>query len=169
MSEPQEDPDVRAMSRLRAGEDLALNEIMDRWRERLMSYLLRLTGDDAIALDLAQETFVRVYQHRDRYRPTGAFSSWLFAIATNLARHHFRWRMRHRSISIDAPSGERPPVGEPCRLPIRTRAIAWRRQKGQMPCARLSLSFPRIFEKRLSCSNMRRCPTKRSPRSNVAR
>jgi RNA polymerase sigma-70 factor (ECF subfamily) len=117
MSEPQEDPDVRAMSRLREGEDLALNEIMNRWQERLMSYLLRLTGNDATALDLAQETFARVYQHRDRYRPTGAFSSWLFAIATNLARHHFRWRMRHRSISIDAPSGERPPVGETLSAP----------------------------------------------------
>ena len=108
MSEPQEDPDVRAMSRLREGEDLALDEIMDRWQGRLMSYLFRLTGNETVAIDLAQETFVRVYQHRERYRATGAFSSWLFAIATNLARHHIRWKMRHHSISMDARSGERP-------------------------------------------------------------
>ena len=110
MSEPQEDPDVRAMSRLREGEDLALDEIMDRWQGRLMSYLFRLTGNETVAIDLAQETFVRVYQHRERYRATGAFSSWLFAIATNLARHHIRWKIRHHSISMDARSGE-PPHG----------------------------------------------------------
>lgn len=108
MSEPQEDPDVRAMSRLREGEDLALDKIMDRWQGRLMSYLFRLTGTETVAIDLAQETFVRVYQHRERYRATGAFSSWLFAIATNLARQHIRWKMRHHSISMDARSGERP-------------------------------------------------------------
>jgi RNA polymerase sigma-70 factor, ECF subfamily len=109
MSGPPGDPDVRAMSRLREGEDLALDEIMDRWQGRLMSYLFRLTGNETVAIDLAQETFVRVYQHRERYRATGAFSSWLFAIATNLARHHLRWKRRHHSISMDAPSGERCP------------------------------------------------------------
>jgi RNA polymerase sigma-70 factor (ECF subfamily) len=96
------------MSRLREGEDLALNEIMDRWQRRLTSYLIRLTGSEAVAIDLAQETFVRVYQNRVRYRPTGAFSTWLFAIASNLARHHIRWKIRHPSVSIDGSSEERP-------------------------------------------------------------
>jgi RNA polymerase sigma-70 factor, ECF subfamily len=108
MSSAHEDPDIISMFRLRAGEDLALNEIMDRWQRRLTSYLIRLTGNEAVALDLAQETFVRVYQSRIRYRPTGAFSTWLFAIASNLARHHRRWKLRHPAISLDAPirSGE---------------------------------------------------------------
>jgi RNA polymerase sigma factor (sigma-70 family) len=95
MSGPHEDPDVFSMSRLREGDDLALNEIMDRWQRRLTSYLIRLTGSEAVAMDLAQETFVRVYQNRARYRPTGAFSTWLFAMASNLARHHIRWKIRH--------------------------------------------------------------------------
>jgi DNA-directed RNA polymerase specialized sigma24 family protein len=64
MSGPHEDPDVFSMSRLREGDDLALNEIMDRWQRRLTSYLIRLTGSEAVAMDLAQETFVRVYQNR---------------------------------------------------------------------------------------------------------
>jgi RNA polymerase sigma-70 factor, ECF subfamily len=106
MSVQHEDPDVRAMSRLRDGDDLALDEIMDRWQRRLTSYLVRMTGSETVAIDLAEETFVRVYQSRTRYRPTGAFSTWLFAIASNLARHHLRWRLRHPSISIDAPAGE---------------------------------------------------------------
>ena len=108
MSLPHEDPDVVSMSRLREGDDLALNEIMDRWQRRLTSYLIRLTGNQAVAIDLAQEAFVRVYQNRTRYHETGAFSTWLFAIASNLARHHIRWKLRHPAISIDAPEGSAP-------------------------------------------------------------
>ena len=101
---PQEDSDVLAMSRLREGDDLALNDIMDRWQSRLTGYLIRFTGSEAMAVDLAQETFVRVYGNRFRYRPSGAFSTWLFAIASNLARHHIRWQLRHPTISLDAPA-----------------------------------------------------------------
>jgi len=101
---PQEDSDVLAMSRLREGDDLALNDIMDRWQSRLTGYLIRFTGSEAVAVDLAQETFVRVYGNRFRYRPSGAFSTWLFAIASNLARHHIRWQLRHPTISLDAPA-----------------------------------------------------------------
>jgi RNA polymerase sigma-70 factor, ECF subfamily len=93
------------MSRLREGDDLALNEIMDRWQGRLTGFLIRLTGSEAIAVDLAQETFVRVCGNRFRYRPSGAFSTWLFAIASNLARHHLRWQLRHPTISVDSPAG----------------------------------------------------------------
>ena len=64
-----EDADSLAMLRLREGEDLALNEIMERWQRRVTSYLLRLTRSETVAVDLAQETFVRVYQSRTRYRP----------------------------------------------------------------------------------------------------
>ena len=93
------------MSQLRDGDDLALNEIMDRWQRRLTGYLIRLTGSEAVAIDLAQETFVKVYGNRFRYRPSAAFSTWLFAIASNLARHHIRWQLRHPTVSIDAPVG----------------------------------------------------------------
>ena len=105
MAGPHEDSDVLAMSRLREGDDLALNDIMDRWQTRLTGYLIRLTGSEATAVDLAQETFVRVYGNRFRYRASGAFSTWLFAIASNLARHHLRWQLRHPTISMDAAAG----------------------------------------------------------------
>ncbi len=120
MSAP-EDPDVLAMSRLREGDDLALNEIMDRWEGRLTGYLTRLMGSEAIAVDLAEETFVRVYGNRFRYRPSGAFSTWLFAIASNLARQHFRWRLRHPTISVDAPAGASGACCRAFRRPILTR------------------------------------------------
>ncbi len=108
-----DDPDVAAMLRLREGEDLALNEIMDSWQRRLTSYLLRLTGSESVALDLAEETFVRVYQSRERYRPDGTFSTWLFAIATNLVRQHARWKSRHPAVSMDATDPEDSPLQIP--------------------------------------------------------
>jgi RNA polymerase sigma-70 factor (ECF subfamily) len=59
---------------------------------------------------LAEETFVQLYQSRDRYRPHGAFSTWLFAIAANLFRNLARWQGRHPTVSMDAAddSDERP-------------------------------------------------------------
>ncbi|MBN8708043.1 MAG: hypothetical protein BGO12_01110 [Verrucomicrobia bacterium 61-8] len=95
------DSDIDAMLRLKDGDDLALNEIMDRWQRRVTAFLLRMVNEDAVAVDLAQETFVRVYQCSDRYRPSGTFSTWLFAIAANLARQHLRWQRRHPTESMD--------------------------------------------------------------------
>jgi len=117
MSADSHDADISAMRRLRDGEDLALNEIMERWQRRLTSYLLRYLGNETAALDLAEETFVRVYQSRSKFQPRGEFSTWLFAIATNLARQHFRWLKRHPAISIDSPEagGDERPLGD--RLP----------------------------------------------------
>jgi RNA polymerase sigma-70 factor, ECF subfamily len=112
MDQLPEDPDISAMRRLREGQDLALNEIMERWHRRVTSYLLRLTGSESVAMDLAQETFVRVYQSRTRYRPAAKFSTWLFAIASNLAREHFRWLKRHPVSSLDETHDRARPLGE---------------------------------------------------------
>ncbi len=95
-------PDSELMSRLAAGDDLALNELMDRWSERVAAFLYKMTGQREAALDLGQETFVRLYQARERYRPSGNFSTYLFAIASNLARNNARWKMRHPTVSMDA-------------------------------------------------------------------
>ncbi|OJU98651.1 MAG: hypothetical protein BGO12_19910 [Verrucomicrobia bacterium 61-8] len=117
MNASPDDSDISAMRRLRDGDDLALNEIMDRWQRRLTSYLLRAIGNETVAVDLAQETFVRVYQSREKYQPRGEFSTWLFAIATNLLRQHFRWLKRHPTVSMDSvePGRDDPPLSE--RLP----------------------------------------------------
>jgi RNA polymerase sigma-70 factor (ECF subfamily) len=88
------------MGRLAAGEDAALNELMRRWQQPLTSFLLRYTGNEADALDLAQETFVRVYQSRHRYRAGAKFSTWLFTIASNLSRNLARWHQRHPTVCM---------------------------------------------------------------------
>ncbi len=99
-----ESSEPELMSRLAAGDDLALNILMDRWGPRVAAFLHKMTGSRDTALDLAQETFVKLYQARDRYRPSGSFSTYLFAIASNLARNHARWRNRHPTLSLDVAS-----------------------------------------------------------------
>jgi RNA polymerase sigma-70 factor (ECF subfamily) len=101
MSDFTKDPDVEAMLRLRDGDDLALNEIMDRWTPRVASYLSRNLGNESDARDLTQETFVGVYRARLRYQPKSKFSTWLFGIATNQARQRLRWRRRHPEVAIE--------------------------------------------------------------------
>jgi RNA polymerase sigma-70 factor (ECF subfamily) len=94
------------MSRLAAGDDLALNVLMTRWSARVSSFLFRMTGQRETASDLAQETFVKLYQARERYKPQGNFSTWLFSIAANLARNHARWKTRHPTVSLDATTAD---------------------------------------------------------------
>jgi len=91
----QDIADKEAMRQLQAGEDEALSRIMARWKEPLLSFLYRYTSNWSVAVDLTEEAFVRVYQSRLRYKPSGTFSNWLFAIAANLARNEARWRRRH--------------------------------------------------------------------------
>jgi len=101
-----DDQDRNDMARLAAGHDAALEELMGRHAERLFHYLLRLLQNETEAGDLAQETFVRVYQNRTRFKPESKFSTWIFTIGTNLARDTQRRRARHPHVSLDAESGE---------------------------------------------------------------
>src|SRR6266568_9672887 len=97
-----DEQDAHDMARLVNGHEAALNDLMARHAEKLFHYLLRSLQDENDASDLAQETFVRVYQGRAKYDPKQKFSTWLYAIASNLVRDRFRWRSRHPQVSLDA-------------------------------------------------------------------
>lgn len=101
MMDPATDEDVLTMISLREGDDMALNHLMNKWQKPLISFLYRMTNNYQDAVDLAQETFVRVYRNRLSYKPSGSFSTWLFTIATRLARNRARWRRRHPETPID--------------------------------------------------------------------
>lgn len=92
--------DTHLMLRLQSGDDGALNELMTRWQTPLIRFIYRYVGDQDEALDLAQETFVRIYQNRAGYRASAKFSSWLFTIASNLCRNSIRWKLRHPTVSL---------------------------------------------------------------------
>ncbi|MDP3849382.1 MAG: RNA polymerase sigma factor [Luteolibacter sp.] len=107
-------PDSELMARLAAGDDLALNALMTRWSARVSAFLFRMTGQREVAVDIAQETFVKLYQARGGYKPRGNFSTYLFAIAANLARNHVRWKKRHPTVSLDATDSDGSEIyGEP--------------------------------------------------------
>lgn len=101
-----EEQDSRDMAQLAGGHDAALNALMDRHSPRIYNYLLRSLQDPDDAADLAQETFVRVYQNRTRFNPRQKFSTWLYAIASNLVRDRYRWRIRHPQVSMEAESSD---------------------------------------------------------------
>ncbi len=94
------------MERLAAGHDAALNDLMARHAAPLFHFLCRMLGNEDDANDLAQETFVRVFRARAGFRTGEKFSTWLYTIAANLARNHFRWRSRHPNVSLEAETGE---------------------------------------------------------------
>jgi len=94
--------DQSDMERLRAGHDVALNNLMERHAGKLFNYLIRCLQNEEDAADAAQETFVRVYQHRAKFDSSQRFTTWLYAIATNLVKDRYRWRLRHPQVSLDA-------------------------------------------------------------------
>ena len=100
------DRDCADMERLIAGQDTALNDLMERHATPVFHFLCRMVGNEDDANDLAQETFVRVFKSRDSFRTGEKFSTWLFTIAANLARNHFRWRSRHPAVSLETETGD---------------------------------------------------------------
>jgi RNA polymerase sigma factor (sigma-70 family) len=106
----QDEQDRRDMESLLAGHEAALNNLMERHGQRLFHYLLRLLSNESDAEDCAQEAFVRVFLNRGKFRADAKFSTWLYAIATNLARDLLRRRVRHPEVSLgldnDDPEGD---------------------------------------------------------------
>jgi RNA polymerase sigma-70 factor, ECF subfamily len=106
--------DEADMARLVGGHDAALNDLMERHGERLYQYLVRALQNPEDAADLAQEAFIRVYQHRASFDPRRRFSTWLYSIASNLVRNRYRWRLRHPQVALEsllaAFGGDRSPA-----------------------------------------------------------
>src|SRR6201989_2630781 len=84
----------------RSGDEDAFAELVSRYRNQITSYIYRMTNDYDGAVDLAQETFMRVYRAAGRYQTTHAFSTYIYRIATNLAISELRKRKRRRLVSL---------------------------------------------------------------------
>ena len=80
--------------RARDGSRISFDELVVRYRPQLVAFLARRLGDTADAEDVAQETFLRAYDHLDGYDPARPFSTWLFAIGKNVAANHAIARTR---------------------------------------------------------------------------
>jgi RNA polymerase sigma-70 factor (ECF subfamily) len=94
-----------------SGNDAAFAQIVTRYKDSITNYLNMMVGDYDTAIDLSQETFIRVYKNIGRYSNFYQFSTWIYRIATNLAIDEMRYRKRrgrvfYRNILGNRPSAE---------------------------------------------------------------
>ena len=92
------------MALARAGKEVAYRELLHRYERPVFSLVYRMVRDRETAEDLAQETFVKVLNALDSYRPEYRFSSWIFKIANNAAIDHLR-RRELNTLSLDGAPG----------------------------------------------------------------
>jgi RNA polymerase sigma-70 factor, ECF subfamily len=101
--------DAAIMLRVAAGDEASFNYLVGRYHRAIIHFLFRMVRNQAVAEELAQEVFLRVYRSRESYRAEAKFTTWLYRIATNLAVNHARDTKHERSaqtIYLDAPDEE---------------------------------------------------------------
>ncbi len=104
-----ESSDAAIMLRVAAGDESGFNYLVGKYHRAMINFLFRMVRNQAIAEELAQEVFLRVYRSRESYRAEAKFTTWLYRIATNLAVNHARDTRHERSAStiyLDSPDEE---------------------------------------------------------------
>jgi RNA polymerase sigma-70 factor (ECF subfamily) len=101
--------DEELIAEFQRGNAAAFSVLVDRYRDPLTNYLYRFLGDWDECRDAVQDTFVRVFQNRNAYKPIAKFSTWMYTIATNVAKS----RLRRRSVVRMLPLARRGVEGEP--------------------------------------------------------
>jgi RNA polymerase sigma-70 factor (ECF subfamily) len=100
--------DAELMLRVRDGDNASFASLLSRHRGPVIQFMFRMVQDRAIAEELAQEVFLRVYRSRATYEVTAKFTTWLFRIATHLALNWIRDRKSERgqeSLDQESPEG----------------------------------------------------------------
>jgi RNA polymerase sigma-70 factor (ECF subfamily) len=93
--------DQNLIEKVRQGDEMAYEEIVLRYKNKIVNFLYQMVGDYERAVDLAQETFMRVYFKAGHYKPIAPFSSWIYTIASNLAKTDLKRMRRHLHTPID--------------------------------------------------------------------
>ena len=110
--------DAEIMLAVAAGDEAGYNFLVTKYHRQIIHFLYRMVRNEAVAEELAQEVFLRVYRSRESYRAEAKFSTWLYRIATNLAVNHARDTKNERTaqtLELDAPdpeSGSTPEVAD---------------------------------------------------------
>jgi RNA polymerase sigma-70 factor (ECF subfamily) len=110
--------DSAIMLDLRAGNLSCFDFLIQKYRKPIVSFMYRMVHNQAVAEELAQEVFLRVYRSRETYRAEARFSTWLYRIASNLAVNHARDTRHERAASTvyldetDSETGTSPDVAD---------------------------------------------------------
>jgi RNA polymerase sigma-70 factor (ECF subfamily) len=116
--------DVQLMLDVKAGDEASFELLLRKYRSPLVNFLYRMVRDKAVAEDLAQEVFLRVYRARQEYAPSAKFTTWMFRIATNLALNSVRDnRRRQMEISLDQPADDGEEAQRALEVPDRTPSV----------------------------------------------
>jgi RNA polymerase sigma-70 factor (ECF subfamily) len=95
--------DHELLATIRDGDEEAFQEIVRRYRNPITNFVYRMLDDYERSVELAQETFIRVYTSADRYKATYSFSTYIYRIASNLAISELRLRKRRKLVSLFTP------------------------------------------------------------------
>ncbi len=135
------DYDAELMLRVKDGDGTSFGVLLEKHRGSVIHFIYRLVQEQAIAEELAQEVFLRVYRSRSSYEPTAKFKTWLFRIATHLAlnwlrdERHDRGQERLDDVSADLPvrqvSDRRPSVEQELVYEVKLREV--RRAVASLP------------------------------------
>ncbi len=117
--ETEKDVDFTLMRAIQKGDMVAFNEMVDRYKDRLMNVIGRMLSSTEEAEDIVQETFVRVYQHRQSFNFQHCFSTWIYTIALNLARNELRKRKKFKFYEISDMQGNESEFAVEMKLPSR--------------------------------------------------
>src|SRR3989304_5790823 len=99
--------DAELMLRVKEGDEGSFGNLLARYRDPVVNFLYRMVQNAAIAEELAQDVFLRVYRARESYAPSAKFTTWLYCIATNVALNHLRdGRMARRMAALDDPDSD---------------------------------------------------------------
>jgi RNA polymerase sigma-70 factor (ECF subfamily) len=110
--------DAAIMLELRAGNMAGFDYLIQKYRKPIVHFMYRMVHNQAVAEELAQEVFLRVYRSRETYRAEARFSTWLYRIATNLGVNHARDTRNERNAStvyldeVDSETGTTPDVAD---------------------------------------------------------
>lgn len=86
---------------IQEGNESAFAKVVTLYKDKIVNYLYQLTGDYQKAVELTQETFIRVYFKAKKYRPIAPFSSWIYTIASNLAKTEIKRAKKFPLVCLD--------------------------------------------------------------------
>lgn len=117
--ESEKDIDFRLMKAIQNGNMVAFNELVDRYKDRLLNVIGRMVNSTEEAEDIVQETFIRVYQHRQSFNFQHCLSTWIYTIGLNLGRNELRKRKKFKHYDIHEMQGNEAEFAVEMKVPTR--------------------------------------------------